>query len=92
MIIRVLDVVVAGGLALTTVLATSSGFTVKLFGVAIQLHDWMRPLVATAVLAVIRIFPFVLGSGGEHGPARARAGTPPMPCGISLASRSSPPS
>ena len=54
--IRTLDPVIACGLALTTVLATSSGFTVNLFSVAIQLHDWKRPLVATAVLAVIRVW------------------------------------
>ena len=56
MTIRVLDAVIACGLALTTVLATSSGFTVNLFGVAIRLHDWVRPLAATAVLAVIRVW------------------------------------
>ena len=85
MTIRVLDAVIACGLALTTVLATSSGFTVNLFGVAIQLHDWMRPLVATAVLAVIRVW-WGTRAGRREGRDPADAG------GVSLASRSSPPS
>ncbi|MEO8256124.1 MAG: hypothetical protein ABI868_02150 [Acidobacteriota bacterium] len=54
--IRLLDTVIACGLALTAVLATSSGFSVNFFGLAIQLHDWVRPLVATAVLAVIHVW------------------------------------
>jgi hypothetical protein len=54
--IRVLDLLIACGLALTTLLAISPGFTVNLFTVPIRLHDWMRPLMATAVLAVIRVW------------------------------------
>lgn len=51
---RLLDWIIACGLALTGVLAISSGFSINLWGVSIRLHDWVRPLVVTLGLAVVQ--------------------------------------
>jgi hypothetical protein len=61
-----LDIAIACGLALTAVLAVSSGFSVDLGLVSLRLHDWVRPLVGTGLMVAVRVW---LGSR-----SRARAG------------------
>ena len=53
---KLLDAVIACGLALTAVLAVSSGFSINLGLVSLRLHDWVRPLAATLVVLAVRVW------------------------------------
>jgi Dolichyl-phosphate-mannose-protein mannosyltransferase len=50
------DVAITCGLALTAVLAVSSGFVLNLGLFSLRLHDWVRPLAATVVLIAARLW------------------------------------
>jgi hypothetical protein len=48
--VPLLDAAVAGGLALTAVIAVSNGFSLRIGSVSLGLHDWVRPLAVTLAL------------------------------------------
>jgi Dolichyl-phosphate-mannose-protein mannosyltransferase len=54
--ISFLDVAIACGLALSAVLAISSGFSLNLGILSVRLHDWVRPLVATLAVLAARVW------------------------------------
>ena len=47
---RILECSIAGGTALTALIAWTGGFTLDPWGLKIGLHDWVRPSVATLVV------------------------------------------
>ncbi len=52
--ISLLDVAIACGLALSAVLAISTGFSLNVGLFSVRLHDWVRPLAATLALMAAR--------------------------------------